>query len=131
MKQGRQSVLEIKEFKTQFHLGCEAWEREHSQQVNFDILYEFDSSPLGELSDSIADTLCYAHICESLRELTEKHYKLVEHIASDAIEKVKPLLVCSGKLTIRVHKIKPPVDGLSGGVIYNCTEYIVTGAKLS
>lgn len=114
------SVLEIPWFRVQVLLGCETWEREHSQSVDFKIKIGFKESLAAETSDDLKDAICYAEISSLVvQTATKTEYKLIEKLARDVYEVIKKEIPKTSSLQVQVHKIKPPVDILKSGVLYS------------
>lgn len=115
------SVLELQNFTLPVHLGCEDWERKVSQPVNFKISFGFGSPLKAETTDSLEDSVCYAKVCEKVSELTgSKHFKLIEKLAEDTRQSLAKNFPNHDFLKVSVHKLKPPVDLLTNGVVYSC-----------
>ncbi|MEO0337376.1 MAG: dihydroneopterin aldolase [Pseudomonadota bacterium] len=117
------TVLSVIDYATLVHLGCTADERKTAQKVNFSVDVFLNPQQTAEESDSLTDTVCYAQICEKIEELVkEKEFNLVESLARATIEVIKEQFGLS-MLRVLVHKVSPPVAGLSGGVKYACSSW--------
>jgi len=103
-------------------LGCSPEERDVLQEVCFTVKMQFPSSPLGEKTDRLEDTLCYGEVCETLRNfIVNRKFHLVEKMARDCFfvlqKKYPSVAIC-----LTLHKVRPPIEGLKGGVEYTCGE---------
>lgn len=114
------SILEVPGFIVNLHLGCEAWEREHTQEVKVFLKLKFLEENVSESSDELKDTVCYAELAETVKMVSKKsEYKLIEKFAKDVYLKLKENLNFKVQLDIKVHKLKPPIDILTEGVFYS------------
>jgi len=121
MHQKLHSVLELQNFTLPIHLGCEEWERENTQPVDFKITFGFASPLKAEISDQLEDSVCYAKVCDSISNLTKNtHFKLIEKLAKDVHLNLMECFPQHDALKVSVHKLKPPVDLLKNGVVYSC-----------
>jgi FolB domain-containing protein len=115
------STLELKDFTLPVHLGCEDWERKSGQSVNFRITFGFKKPPKAEQSDELEDSICYAKVCKKIEALTrETHFKLIEKLAEDVRQNLIENFPNHDYLRVSIHKLKPPVDLLTNGVVYSC-----------
>lgn len=113
------SRLEVKDFSLWLHLGVSAEERKFPQEVrlSFDLL--LPSVPAAVKSDQIEDTLCYGKLCEALREtLAPQEFCTIERVAGAALSRLQESLPGGTGLRLRVHKVRPPVPQLLGGVVF-------------
>lgn len=118
-----ESTLSLKDYGLQVHLGCTADERANPQPVKVSVDVGFRERPLGEKSDQLSDSVCYAQICEELNATTEgKEFNLVEKLAMDFLTQLRGQF--PGHLVrLSVHKLKPPIANLNGGVVYTCGDH--------
>ncbi len=108
-----QALLTIEDFSCECRLGCTVAEREFPQEVRASVEIAFAQTPKACLTDELKDTICYAEICESIRRTARsREFATVENLAQVVFETVK--IPHPWRLTL--HKVKPPVDGLLGGV---------------
>ena len=131
------STLEIKSLTLPVHLGQSKEERDKPQEVVFHITVGFRTAPKEEQTDhlnqtgqrggeeqaqsSIQDSVCYFALCESVQKLvTKNRFCLIEKLANTVLENLKVLLPEKASLKVCVHKVKPPVPFLKGGVSYTC-----------
>lgn len=120
------SKLTLNPFRLPIHLGCEAWERESTQSVDFQITFGFSSPLKAETSDELEDSICYAKVCDLISKLTkETHFKLIEKLAEDVRSSIAEHFPQHDFLKVSVHKLKPPVDLLTNGVVYECGDFFL------
>lgn len=114
--------LSINDFSVFAHLGCSDEERQTPQEISLSVEMEFPATPPGEKTDCLEDTLCYAEVCETLRGfINGREFNLVEKMARDCfclLQKKYPSMA----IRLTLHKMKPPVESLRGGVKYTCGE---------
>lgn len=115
-----QPVLSIIDFVTYIHLGCSTDERSRAQEVKFSIDIYLPKSPKAEQSDSLSDAVCYAKVCEELREFVEgQEFQLVESLGRQSLDFIRDQFNLQS-LKLCIHKVAPPFDGIQGGVKYVC-----------
>lgn len=113
------SVLEIKSLTLPVRLGRDQKERANPQEVAFHITIGFFKPLTEEKTDKLKDSVCYFAVCESVQNLvTKKHFCLIENVAGEVLKKLKKLLPNKTSIKVSVHKVKPPVPFLKGGVYY-------------
>ena len=114
--------LSISRFSVLAHLGCSPEERETLQEVQFTVEMQFPLSPLGEETDRLEDTFCYGEVCETLKNfITGQKFYLVEKMTRDCLSVLQKKYP-SMAVRLTLHKVKPPIEGLNGGVKYTCGE---------
>jgi len=114
------SQMYIENYSGYAHLGCSIEERTHKQEVRFSIQINFQEPPMGEVSDKLEETLCYANVCHLIDELTStQHYQLIEKLALKVLTELKKLQP-QDEVIVTCHKVNPPVKNLFGGVKYVC-----------
>ena len=114
------SRLNVKELAVKVHLGCTPEERKVAQEVRFSIELQFTQNPTACLTDKLEDTHCYVKICDALRATClEKEFQTIEHLSEVALNNLKPSLSKNVRGLLHLHKVKPPIDGLLGGVIFS------------
>ena len=112
--------LTINNLSLQVHLGCTAEERKVAQEVQVTIAITFSHPPLGEVTDLLQDTLCYAEICENIKQCAAKgEYNLVEKLAADFYAVLKERWP-DYLFWLQVRKMRPPIEDLLQGVDYFC-----------
>lgn len=115
--------LEIRSFRSWVRLGCSVEERAFPQEVELSLVLAFRAVPEGTRSDLLADTLCYAEICQDMDATCRAgEYALVERLAEALIGKVRQRVGDRAGLDLRVHKLRPPIEGLRGGVVFRLCE---------
>src|SRR4051812_30581294 len=73
--------LRLNEFSVMCRLGCSTQEQATPQEVRVSLNLEFARQPVACVSDRLEDTVCYARLCEIVRErATAKNYSTVEHL---------------------------------------------------
>lgn len=111
--------LLIQDYRMMVRLGCEAWERELPQEVRVTLEFSFSEAPLAEVSDELKETLCYAKICEELRQAAlNVSFKTVERLGAHLADQLGPHIGLPCSLKLSIHKVKPPVSNLLNGVTY-------------
>lgn len=114
------SFLRVKNLSLQVHLGCTAEERASTQEIRVDVAFRFNEPPPGEKTDRLEDTLCYAEVCAALKNhLAGREFNLVEKIGCD-FHRILKARFPNVQSQVKVHKVRPPVDDLLGGVEYLC-----------
>ncbi len=116
--------MKIKDLSLQVSLGCSAEERASLQEVRVGIELRFVEAPLGTRSDDLKDTVCYARMSEALRSHIEgKQFQLVEKIAADFHKIIRGIVEGRAQTSVTVHKVRPPVRDLLGGVEYRIADF--------
>ena len=113
------SILEIKSLTLPVCLGQSLKERESPQEVVFHITIGWPSPLKEEQTDHLKDSVCYFTICERVRKLiAQQSFSLIERLAGAVWEDLKKILPQEASLKVCVHKVRPPVPFLKGGVSY-------------
>ena len=111
--------LEIRDYQVFVNLGWEAEERALKQEVRVSLELQFEAKPAACLSDELSDTVCYRELCKKVKASAEsKPYQTVEFLFQAITDAVMAELPKGVKLSLRIHKVKPPIDGLLGGVVF-------------
>lgn len=114
--------LQIRDVELNVNLGWRKKERSQEQRVLLTIDICFPKPPIACSTDKLADTICYATLIQRIREqLGEKHFHLVEHLAHDIYQIVKPLMLDKTKIIVSITKY-PEVEGLTGGVCFSYSD---------
>ena len=109
------SVLTVGPYRCPVRLGCKPEERAIPQSVDWTLTMRLSALPKGCESDALADTVCYAKVCEALLSASAaREYRLIESLALAAARAIDPLLP-SGEFELTVHKLTPPIENLHGG----------------
>jgi dihydroneopterin aldolase len=120
------SSLKLEELTLAVRLGCSQAERSKAQEVRVSVEIRFLKCPKGALTDSLDDTICYATISESIKRHCEsREFSLVERMGYDIYGLVREIVGSTDDLGISVHKMHPPVENLSGGVIFRCGDFAI------
>ena len=118
------SILEIKSLTLPVKIGLEKAERSKPQDIVFNITIYFSEPPLAEYKDSLQGSVCYFQVCGQIKKLVaENSFALIEKLARDTLDTLKPLLPKKAKAKVAIHKLKPPVPCLKGGVVYTCQTF--------
>ncbi len=121
----RYHSLRISEFSLQVRLGCSQEERARAQEVRVSVEFRFVSPPQGINSDRLEDTICYARVCQSIRNLTDgREFALLEKLASDLMSILQEFSKGIALVALTVHKVLPPVEGLRGGTVYRIGDFV-------
>lgn len=109
------AVFVVGPYRAHVKLGCQSWERVAPQPVDLTVTLRFKTEPRGCVTDELADTVCYAQLCDAMRAVCEaKEYKLIESLARDCLDAVGKLGL-GAAIELSVHKLRPPVENLHGG----------------
>lgn len=121
--------LGLENLSLQIKLGCTKEERAFPQEVRISVEFLFDGPPKGIISDGLEDTICYAEVCKALKDHCEsREFKLIERLAFEAFGAVREVVRGRAKISLAVHKVRPPVEGLLGGTHYRCGDYLPSRA---
>lgn len=116
--------MRIRDLRLKARLGCSAEERSVPQEVRVSIEFRFSEAPRGAESDALKDTICYARVSESLVEhLRGREYSLIEKMAADFHGILKSMIEERAEISLAVHKVRPPIEGLLGGVEYRIGDF--------
>lgn len=117
-------ALRIEDFSVPVRLGCSPQERAQPQEVRFTIELRFDEAPAGVATDSLDGTVCYADLCQVLRDLAQgREFQLIEKLAADAYRVLREICGAGPRLAVQVHKVRPPIEGLLGGSRYRLGDF--------
>lgn len=124
MKTVPRHSLTVRELQLQVHLGCTAEERLHAQEVRVGVELRFFSTPAGTVSDDLRDTICYARLSTALREhVSGREFQLVEKMGQDFYSIIHGMVEGRAEIGVTVHKVRPPIEGLIGGVEYRVDDF--------
>ena len=122
-RSGPRATLRFEDLEIRVRLGCGAEERRTPQEVRVAVTIRFDAPPGACRSDDLYDTVCYAELASALRARgAAREYRLIERLAADLLEVVRGLAPPSARLALEVHKVRPPVAALAGGVRFEIDE---------
>ena len=117
-------VLEFRGARLEVRLGCSAEERAVPQAVDLDLAVRFRALPVACASDRLEDTLCYAALIDAAREACAgREFKLVERLAHELFGCLRKLVPEEAELWLRATKLRPPVEGLHGGVAFSLGDF--------
>jgi dihydroneopterin aldolase len=117
-------VLEFHGARLEVRLGCSAAERFAPQAVDLDLAVRFARLPEACASDDLADTVCYAALIDAAREVCAgREFHLLERLAHELFGRLRALVPPDAELWLRATKLRPPVEGLSGGVAFSLGEF--------
>jgi dihydroneopterin aldolase len=117
--------LQIRDLSLNVKLGCTAEERMQAQEVRASIEFRFISPPRGMKTDKLEDTICYAKVCQSIKDFIEgREFALVEKLASDLICILREFSKDTATVALTVHKVLPPVENLLGGTVYRVGDFV-------
>lgn len=119
------SSLQVRDLCLQVQLGCTADERATRQEVHLSMEFRFETPPTGALTDSLADTICYAQVSELLQSHCEsREFHLIERIGLECFGLLKNFVRSDAvKIALRVHKVNPPVPNLRQGTHFVCGDF--------
>lgn len=112
----------VENFEAFVSLGCSQEEQSSPQPVHISVILTFSIKVKAEQTDQLQDAIDYVLICEKLNQTAiKKSYHLIEHMAFECMESLRPLLLkFSGSLQVTVKKLRAPVTQLQGGVSWTC-----------
>jgi dihydroneopterin aldolase len=117
--------LSLRDLSLWVRLGCTPEERKQAQEVRIRVDLRFHDAPEGIRSDELKDTICYARLSMAFRErLAGREFQLVERIAAELFEETQKLVEGRALISLVAHKVRPPVEGLTGGVEYRIGEFL-------
>jgi dihydroneopterin aldolase len=120
------SRIHIQDLSLQVFLGCTDEERSVRQAVSVSVTIDFHKPPYAERSDQLSDTVCYADICDWLKEhVSDRQFHLVEKLSYDFYTLIKERLHRRALVKVHTHKVNPPIADLEGGVVYECGDRIL------
>ena len=116
---GSRIRLRLVDLRLPIHLGCTLAEQEIPQEVSFSFEICFSEMPGACRTDRLEDTVCYGRLSEVVRTYCAgRRFQTVEKLAHECYETLKPEMIPTASLSLSVHKLKPPVDSLKGGVFF-------------
>jgi 7,8-dihydroneopterin aldolase/epimerase/oxygenase len=100
-------------------LGCSEAERSHLQEVRVSLEIAFERVPQASISDRLEETVCYARLTDLLeRYAKDREFATVEKLGFDFFRQLKDYILGPHQLTLHLHKVKPPIPNLQGGVVF-------------
>lgn len=111
-------ILRLVDLSLSVHLGCIPEERAQLQEVRVSLEMRLDS-PKACATDRLGDTVCYSRLCEAIRGFSSKtSFETVERLGQGCYEVVKHEVPHGTGLRLALHKVRPPVDSLRAGVVF-------------
>ncbi len=111
--------LSVNQFSVSVNLGCTPAERALLQEVRFSLSFVFPIPPEACQSDELAHTICYGEVCDSISAAVKgRPFATIEAMWTAAAASVRPHLKRDTSVVLTLHKVRPPIDGLLGGVTY-------------
>jgi dihydroneopterin aldolase len=115
--------LSLRDLSLSVHLGCSAEEIGTPQEVRVSIHIEFTEPPSAMLTDQIEGTVCYGELATAVQKLTSgREFQTIEYLGFEIFKMAKTKT--DARVTVDVHKVKPPVDGLIGGSRFRCGDLL-------
>lgn len=112
-------LLSIRRLHTWVRLGCSAEERSVPQEVEVDLEISFPAVPDGVRTDRLEDTICYGDVCADITEASRAgEFALIEKLAGDVMKRIRDRVGRGYGLKLSIHKLRPPIDNLRGGVVF-------------
>ena len=109
----------LKDLSVRVHLGVSPKEQQKLQEVRWTIQFTFSTSHQSKLS-----YICYNAVSQKVIQLSQKKtYKLVEDMVQDCHKMLKKEFPQIQSLHIHLHKVKPPIQHLKGGVIFEYGDF--------
>ena len=114
--------LHIQDLSLWVNLGIREIEKTERQEIRLSIDMEFSKTPEACTTDKLDDTVCYHELCRKITKLVEeKSYAMIEKMAQDILDVIKVETSKSSqdlKIKVRLHKVRPPIARLEGGVSF-------------
>ena len=102
------------------HHGCFAEECTIGTHFRMDLTLETDTRR-AEMSDNIADTVNYLEVYRVVKREMERPSNLLERVARRVGEAVLTKFAAVESLTVKVHKLNPPLGGQMDSVSVEVT----------
>lgn len=103
-------VLRIDDFRVQSHIGWAEEERLCAQELSVSCEIFWPLEPSACMSDELNETLCYTKVLDAAQEICETvRVRTLEKLLQMLINKISELAVGATKISVSVHKVKPPV----------------------
>ena len=108
----------LKNLSVRVHLGVSPKEQQKLQEVQWTIQFIAKSYP------SKSSYICYKAVSQKVIQLSQrKTYKLVEDMVQDCYKMLKKEFPQIQSLHLCLHKVRPPVPRLKGGVIFEYGDF--------
>ncbi len=118
------SVL-ISDLQALVYLGCKPEEHKKKQLISISVELKFNKAPLGNTSDQLQDTVCYAQIVQSIKNyLKQKHFHLLEHLTFSLHKMLRSTLAKNSNIAVLSITIRknPKIQNLQGGIFYTYSD---------
>ncbi len=113
------SHLTIHRLELHVNLGWRHKERQHEQAVLLDVDIVFSTPPTACKTDQLEDSICYAALIKDIRDnVSEKKYRLIEHLSCDIYHLIKVRMPAKAKVKVCITKY-PKIAGLTDGVSFH------------
>lgn len=115
----QKSSMKLQGIELQIHLGWSEQERQKRQTISLQLDLYFPEPPAACETDNLADTLCYDHLINNLKNHIENRpFKLIEHLAKEIYKFTKKST--NSEIVIKVHVTKKPlIEALTQGVMFS------------
>lgn len=111
--------LHIHDLSLWVNLGIRDIEKTERQEIRLSVDLEFSKIPDACRTDKLDDTVCYHELCRKITALVEeKPYAMLEKMAQDILNLIKSETSNDVKVKVRLHKVRPPIARLEGGVSF-------------
>jgi FolB domain-containing protein len=111
-------LMQLREFSYLVRLGCSEAERSFPQEMRISVDLEYHEAPRVCHNDSLEDGLCYSELNDKLTAVLEtQEFKTIEHLAFKALNLILAVSPKGVAVTVRAHKVKPPILRFTQGVI--------------
>lgn len=118
------SKLTLKGISEWVFLGCSDEERAIKQEIQIHLELNYHEIPRGCHSDLLEDTICYEKLRKIINEVCcSKKFRLIEHLGHKCYLDLKSVLPKNCDILIQIHKLKPPVQGLTKGAVFSIGDF--------
>lgn len=117
-------VLRLDALALQVRLGVTKEERAIPQEVRVTVELRFPEAPLAMNTDKLEDTIDYGDLAEAIRSRCEgPGFHLIEKMSQEIYAMIRAQLLAAAEVGVWVHKVRPPVEGLTGGSRFYCGDF--------
>lgn len=114
-----QTQLIIDNISVFARLGVTAKERKDKQEIRWTVFCS-----VKKIGKKSTNYICYEQIAKKIIEYsTNRNFSLIESMADYCFHQLKEDFPQIKSLRLRLHKIKPPVKHIKGGVFYECGDF--------
>ena len=116
-----ETILELNGLRCSVVLGCAPGEQDQQQDVLVSVAIHQSEVLKGCSTDSLSDTIDYGDIVRMVRTIaSSKSFSLIEHLGHEIWRNLNNKFVAPGVyVSVKVVKIKPPIEGLEGGATFS------------